>query len=188
MTVSQNYLESTLKQLYYYKSLGDKTFAQLSEEQIHWQQHEYSNSIAIIVKHLWGNMLSRWTNFLEEDGEKDWRDRDGEFVHTIQNKEKMLEKWSEGWACFLGAVEALEGKDMERIVYIRNQGHTVLEAINRQLAHYAYHIGQIVYIGTLLKGENWRSLSVPRNKSKAFNQLKFSQEKQRGHFTDDFLK
>ncbi len=184
--LSQNYLEGTIKQLHYYKNLGDKTFAQLSEEDIHWQQSKYSNSISIIVKHLWGNMLSRWTNFLEEDGEKTWRDRDGEFVNTIQTKADLLEKWTEGWACFLGAVEPLEAKDMERIVYIRNQGHTVLEAINRQLAHYAYHIGQIVFIGTLLKGENWNSLSIPRNKSQNYNQHKFSQEKKRGHFTDDW--
>ena len=131
-------------------------------------------------------MLSRWTNFLEEDGEKIWRDRDGEFVNTIQDKEALLQKWEEGWACFLGAVESLKPEDLERINYIRNQGHTVLESINRQLAHYAYHIGQIVFIGTLLKGENWVSLSIPKNQSAAFNQHKFSQEKKRGHFTDDF--
>lgn len=186
MNLHQNYLESTLKQLYYYKSLGDKTFAQLSEDDIHWQQSEYSNSIAIIVKHLHGNMLSRWTNFLEEDGEKTWRDRDGEFENTINDMADLLQKWEEGWACFLGALESLQVQDVERIVYIRNQGHTVLEAVNRQLAHYAYHIGQIVFIGTQLKEENWVSLSIPRNQSKDFNQKKFSEEKKRGHFTDDF--
>jgi len=186
MNLNQTYLESTLKQLYYYKSLGEKTFAQLSETDIHWQPNDYSNSIAIIVKHLYGNMLSRWTNFLEEDGEKTWRNRDDEFVSTIGDKQDLLKHWEDGWACFLGAVEPLKPSDLERIIYIRNQGHTVLEAINRQLAHYAYHIGQIVFIGTLLKGENWVSLSVPRNQSKSFNQQMFSKEKKRGHFTDDF--
>ncbi|MFK7904357.1 MAG: DUF1572 family protein [Chitinophagales bacterium] len=186
MNLNQTYLESTLKQLYYYKSLGEKTFAQLSEADIHWQQSEYSNSIAIIVKHLYGNMLSRWTNFLEEDGEKTWRNRDQEFVSTIEDKQDLLKHWEDGWSCFLGAVEPLKSSDLERIIYIRNQGHTVLEAINRQLAHYAYHIGQIVFIGTLLKGENWVSLSVPRNQSKSYNKEMFSKEKKRGHFTDDF--
>ncbi|MGB1243667.1 MAG: DUF1572 family protein, partial [Chitinophagales bacterium] len=109
-----------------------------------------------------------------------------EFVNTIKDKQDLLQKWEEGWACFLGAVESLEPKDMERIIYIRNQGHTALEAINRQLAHYAYHIGQIVFIGIQLKGENWTSLSIPRNKSESFNQKKFAEEKKRGHFTDDF--
>ncbi|MEZ4884054.1 MAG: DUF1572 family protein [Chitinophagales bacterium] len=187
MDLHQNYLESTLKQLYYYKSLGEKTFVQLSETDIHWQYSEYANSIAIIVKHLCGNMLSRWTNFLEEDGEKTWRDRDGEFVNTIEDKQDLLQKWNAGWACFLGAVEALNPNDLERIIYIRNQGHTALEAINRQLAHYAYHIGQIVFIGTLLKGKDWVSLSIPRNQSQVFNQDKFSQGKKRGHFTDEFI-
>ena len=130
-------------------------------------------------------MLSRWTNFLTEDGEKEWRNRDDEFEDTYSSKEEMFAYWEEGWQCLLNTLNLLEAKDLEKIIYIRNQGHTVLEAINRQLAHYPYHIGQIVYIAKLLKGDNWKSLSIPKGKSKIYNQEKFSKEKERKHFTDE---
>jgi len=183
--MNKNYLESVIKQMRYYKALGEKTFAQLEEDQIHYQLNEYSNSIAIIVKHLKGNMLSRWTNFLTEDGEKEWRNRDSEFEASIKDKADLTEKWEEGWACFLGTLESLKPDDMDRIIYIRNEGHSVAEAINRQLCHYAYHIGQIVFIGVQVKEAEWNSLSVPRGGSVAFNDEKFSKEKSRRHFTDD---
>ena len=130
-------------------------------------------------------MLSRWTNFLTEDGEKEWRNRDDEFEDTYSSKEEMFAYWEEGWQCLLNTLNLLEAKDLEKIIYIRNQGHTVLEAINRQLAHYPYHIGQIVYIAKLLKGDNWKSLLIPKGKSKIYNQEKFSKEKERKHFTDE---
>ncbi len=180
-----NYIESAIKQFAYNKSLGDKTFEQLNDEDIHWKSNDYSNNIAIITKHIVGNMLSRWTNFLTEDGEKDWRHRDSEFEDSYITKEEMTQAWEKGWQCLFDAITPLKTEDLERIIYIRNEGHTVIEAINRQLSHYAYHIGQIVFIGTLVKNNDWKSLSVPKNQSKNFNKGKFSKEKHRGHFTDD---
>jgi hypothetical protein len=183
--MKKNYLEGTLKLFAYYKSLGDKTLEQLSENDINWQYNEDSNSIAVLVKHLWGNMLSRWTDFLTTDGEKEWRQRDAEFENDIKNKEDLLNKWNEGWDCLFSALNALTEKDLETIIYIRNEGHTVMEAINRQLAHYPYHIGQMVYIAKLLKGKHFKSLSIPKNKSATFNADKFDKEKSRKHFTDN---
>ncbi|MBV6647326.1 MAG: DUF1572 family protein [Cyclobacteriaceae bacterium] len=180
-----HFLANTLKLAKYYKSLGEKTFDQLSEEQLRWSPGEDSNSIATIVKHLWGNMLSRWTNFLQEDGEKPWRERDAEFENDVDSKDEMLSKWQEGWECFLGALESLTGEDLKKTVYIRNEGHSVVDAIQRQMAHYPYHIGQIVFIGKVLKGSDWKSLSIPKNQSVAYNAEKFKGEKGNKHFTDN---
>ena len=182
-----NFLESTRKQFDYYKMLGDKTFAQLEDANLFWQFNAESNSIAIIVKHLWGNMLSRWTDFLTADGEKEWRNREAEFDADIKDRKELLEKWEAGWQCLFTALESVNEENFDQPIYIRNQGHTVVEAVNRQLAHYAYHVGQIVYIGRMLKGEAWESLSIPRGKSVEFNAKKFAQEKSRGHYTDEFL-
>lgn len=157
------------------------------DDALFWHPHEESNSIAVIVKHLWGNMLSRWTDFLHSDGEKKWRNRDEEFVGDLQSREEIMQKWEEGWACLFNALEGLTEEDREKIVYIRNQGHTVTEAILRQLAHYASHIGQIVFLGKLLVGHQWESLSIPRNKSAGYNAEKFAGEKQKEHFTDEWL-
>jgi hypothetical protein len=181
-----NYLKSTIRQFEYYKMLGDKTFAQLSDTALFWQHNEDSNSLATVVKHLSGNMRSRWTDFLTSDGEKEWRHREAEFDNDLQTREEVLRRWEEGWKVLLDTLHALKEEDLEKIVYIRNEGHTVLEAINRQLSHYPYHIGQIVYIGKLC-AEHWESLSIPRGKSDDFNADKFSKPKDRGHFTDDFL-
>lgn len=186
--MSASYLESVRKQFRYYKMLGDKTFAQLTDEELFWQYNPESNSIAIMVKHLWGNMLSRWTEFLTSDGEKEWRDREAEFEGDIKDRAELLQKWEAGWECLFSALEPLTEADLETAIYIRNMGHSVTEAINRQLAHYAYHIGQIVYLGRMIKGKDWKSLSIPKGKSKAYNQQKFSQPKHKEHFTDEFLK
>jgi hypothetical protein len=183
--MQNSYLPSILKQLEYYKSLGDKTFDQLSEEQLFWQSDTEANSIAILVKHMVGNMLSRWTNFLEEDGEKSWRDRDDEFVDSYQTKEDILTAWEQGWNCLLAAINGLQDDQLESIVYIRNMGHTVIEAINRQLCHYSYHVGQIVLLGRMQKKNEWTSLSVAKGGSKDYNADKFSKEKGRRHFTED---
>ena len=180
-----SYLESVKKQFVYYNGLGDSTFEKLSEQDIHWQHNANSNSIAIITHHIAGNMLSRWTNFLSEDGEKNWRQRDKEFEEVIKNKAELLAKWEEGWQCLFNAIDPLTSSDLEKIIYIRNQGHTVVEAINRQLAHYAYHIGQLVYLAKMIKGNAWVSLSIPKNASDAYNDEKFKKPKQRTHFTDD---
>lgn len=185
--MNTNYLDSAIKQFEYYKMLGDKTFAQIQDDKLFWQFNEDSNSIATIVKHLTGNMLSRWTDFLTTDGEKEWRNRDAEFDNDITTKQDMLDKWEQGWKVFLDTLNSLKEEDLEKIVYIRNQGHTVLEAINRQLAHYPYHIGQIVFIGKMAAGQ-WNSLSIPKGNSQAYNADKFAQEKKPGHFTDEYLK
>jgi len=181
----QSYLESVKKQFEYYKSLGDKTFQQLTEEQLFWQPEEESNSVGIIVNHMVGNMLSRWTNFRTEDGEKDWRNRDAEFEDRIKNKEDLLREWEKGWDCLFLAINPLNDSDLEELIYIRNMGHTITEAINRQLAHYAYHVGQIVFIGKLATNIKWQSLSIPKGGSKLYNQDKFNKPKERKHFTDD---
>lgn len=181
------YLESVIKQFEYYKLLGDKTFTQVPADKLFWQYNENSNSIATIVKHLWGNMLSRWTDFLTTDGEKEWRNRDAEFDNDITTKQEMLDKWNEGWKVFLDTLKALTEQDLNRIIYIRNQGHTVTEAISRQLAHYPYHVGQIVFIGKMATQE-WSSLSIPKGDSKQYNAGKFAKPKEKAHFTDEYLK
>ncbi len=186
--LSKDYVKSVKLQFEYYKQLGEKSFAQVTDEGLFWQANEESNSIAMIVKHLWGNMLSRWTDFLSTDGEKEWRDRDAEFANDVKSREELQKKWDEGWNCLFAALDSLLDIDLGTIIFIRNQGHTVLEAINRQLAHYTYHIGQIVFIGKQLKGEGWHSLSIPKGKSKQYNTDKFNKPKQVEHFTDEFLK
>lgn len=184
---ASDYLAHIHKQFQFYQQMGERAFAQLEEADFFWEYNEASNSIAVIVKHLWGNMRSRWTHFLTEDGEKTWRDRDGEFESDIGNREEMMVKYEEGWACVFQALDQITEDNFHQLVYIRNIGHSIPEAINRQLAHYAYHIGQIVYIARMIKGEEWQSLSVPKGQSKAYNERKFSQEKHRGHFTDEYL-
>lgn len=183
--MSSTFLSSSIKQFEYYKQLGDKTFSQLTDKDIHFQYNSESNSIAIITKHMVGNMLSRWTNFLTEDGEKEWRERDREFEDTYDNKEEMINAWEKGWNCVFDALKPISEAQLEQIVYIRHQGHTVTEAINRQLAHYAYHVGQLVFLGKMITAENWKSLSIPKGESTSYNKEKFAQEKERKHFTDD---
>lgn len=164
-TMDNNYLESVLKQFEYYKSLGEKTFAQLTDEQLFLQYNEECNSIATIVKHLSGNMLSRWTDFLTTDGEKEWRTRDAEFENDIKTRAALLQIWNEGWQCVFNAIKSLNETDLLKTIYIRAEAHTVTEAINRQLAHYPYHVGQIVFIGKMFCNENWTSLSIPKKRS-----------------------
>lgn len=184
-TLGSDYLESTRKLFNYYKKLGEKTIEQLPDAALFETFNEESNSIAVLVQHMAGNMLSRWTDFLNSDGEKPWRDRDAEFESRPATRVQLVQTWEEGWNCLFKALEALRPADLERIVYIRNEGHTVVDAISRQLAHYCYHVGQIVYIGKMAVNKEWKSLSIPRNNSNQFNEEKFSREKQRKHFTDD---
>lgn len=180
-----SYLKSVKKQFLYYKMLGEKSIDQLDEQQLHWQFNAESNSIAILVQHMAGNMLSRFTDFLTSDGEKPWRNRDAEFEPSGNNKSEVLQQWEQGWHCLIATLDGLTEKELEHIVYVRNEGHTVTEAINRQLAHYSYHIGQIVFIAKMLKNMDWQSLSIARNDSDAYNARKFSQPPSRRHFTDD---
>src|SRR5579872_5638979 len=171
--MEKDYLESTIKQFEYYRLLGEKAMEQLPEERLFWQYSEERNSIATIVKHLSGNMLSRWTDLLTTDGEKEWRNRDAEFENDIRTRDELLVIWNDGWECLLNTLKQLSADDLEKIIYIRNQGHTVMEAINRQLAHYPYHIGQIVYVAKMVSGNGWQSLSIPKGNSKSFNDEKF---------------
>ncbi len=181
-------MTSVRKQFEYYKMLGEKTFAQLSEEELLWQANEESNSIAMIVNHITGNMLSRWTNFFTEDGEKEWRNREREFQDVIKNKEQLMEAWEKGWFCLFTALDSVNENNFSKEIYIRNLGHTVVEAINRQLSHYPHHIGQILFIGKLIKGAAWKSLSIPKGQSNNYNKEKFAQAKKTKHFTDEYLK
>lgn len=183
----ENPLISIRKQFEYYKQLADNTFELLTEEQLLWQFNGESNSIAILIRHMEGNMLSRWTNFLTEDGEKEWRERDAEFENAHETKEALLARWENGWKCLFAALDALTVEDLSKEIYIRNQGQTALDAIHRQLAHYPYHVGQIVFVGKMLCNENWKSLSIPKAASKSYNDEKFAQPKHREHFTDEYI-
>jgi hypothetical protein len=187
MEINNFYLESVKKQFLYYKTLGEKAIDQLEPEQLFIAVNQDTNSIATIIKHISGNMLSRWTDFLTSDGEKEWRNRDDEFETTIQTKEDVLESWNKGWDCFFNALNSLTPEQLTSIIYIRNEGHTVVEAINRQLAHYPYHIGQMVFYAKMLKQSEWKSLSIPKNKSNSYNADKFAKEKSIKNFTDDEL-
>lgn len=153
-----------------YKQLGERSLAQLTTEECYWKPSKASNSIYTIIKHMHGNMRSRWTDFLTTDGEKEWRNRDEEFEEEHVSKEELLRLWNEGWQCVFDALEPLSSDDIGRIVKIRGEEHSVLEAINRQVAHYSYHVGQIVYIAKALKDESWETLSIAPGKSKEFNE------------------
>ncbi|QTE40162.1 DUF1572 domain-containing protein [Mucilaginibacter sp. P19] len=183
--MENDYLTSVKKQFAYYKSLGEKTFEQLTDEQLYWQYNPESNSIAMIVKHMSGNMISRWTDIFTTDGEKPTRNREAEFTPSTPTRQTITETWEQGWQCLFDTLDKLTADDLGKIVYIRNQGHTVMEAINRQLAHYPYHVGQIVFLGKMLCNENWHSLSIPRGQSENYNADKFAQEKRKVHFTDE---
>lgn len=169
MNLGEEYLATVIRRVKYYKELGEKTFEQLEENDFHWQPSSESNSIAVIIQHIAGNMLSRWTNFLTEDGEKEWRERDDEFTIHNYSKERLLEIWGKGWGCFLNTLNALTAEDLLKTIYIRKESLTAIDAINRQLAHYPYHIGQILYIGRMLKNENWKNLSIPKGTSQQYN-------------------
>jgi hypothetical protein len=180
----ETFLTSAIKVLRYYKKLGEGAIAQLNDTEISVRPNNASNSIGHIVHHLSGNMLSRWTDFLTTDGEKDWRNREAEFEVEYPNKKSLIDAWERGWSCLLSALEQLKPEDLSRIIYVRNEGQSVLEAIQRQLAHYPHHVGQIIYQAKAIKGEAFKSLSIPKGGSGTFNQDKFSQEKSRKHFTD----
>lgn len=182
--MGEEFLISAIKLFRYYKKLGEGAIAQLDDNDILKRPNEASNSIALIVHHLSGNMLSRWTEFLTSDGEKSWRNREAEFEEGYPDKKTMMDAWEKGWACLLNALESLKPEDINKIIYIRNEGQSVMEAIQRQLAHYPHHVGQILYQAKAIKGDAFTSLSIPKGKSDSFNKDKFGQEKTRKHFTD----
>jgi hypothetical protein len=152
-----------------YKLMGEKAIEQVPAEKLNWQFNAETNSIATIVKHLSGNMLSRFTDFMTTDGEKKWRNRDAEFENEVLTRETILGTWNKGWDCLFNALHALQPDDLLNPVVIRNEKHTVLEAINRQLAHYSSHIGQIIVIAKMICNSHWKTLSIPKGGSTAFN-------------------
>ncbi len=166
---STSYLEDSLSLFHYYKKLAESAMDQVSDEQLFLALDEEMNSIAIIVKHMAGNMRSRWTDFLTADGEKPDRNRDSEFVQPPGNRQELMQAWNEGWQRVFQALEPLSAADLERKVTIRGEPHSVMQAINRQIAHYAYHCGQIVFLAKHFQGSGWKSLTVPRKRSAEFN-------------------
>jgi hypothetical protein len=170
MSIGTSFLQSAIKRLSYYKELGDKSFESLQDADFHYQPDEESNSIAIIIQHVAGNMLSRWTDFLTTDGEKDWRHRDAEFENQSLSKAALIEFWNKGWTCCLDTLKNLTEDDLGKTIYIRSEGLLVIDAINRQLAHYPYHVGQIIYVAKILAAGKWQSLSIPKGQSEQYNQ------------------
>ena len=152
-----------------YKRLAERAMDQVADEQLFAVLDKEANSIAIIVKHLAGNMRSRWTDFLTTDGEKPDRNRDMEFVEPPATRAALLEVWEDGWSRLFAALDPLKDEDLDRTVMIRGEAHSVMQAINRQVAHYAMHVGQIVLLAKHLASDHWTSLSVPRNQSAEFN-------------------
>ncbi|HRN55759.1 MAG TPA: DUF1572 family protein [Agriterribacter sp.] len=170
-TTGSAFLQSAIRRVKYYKQLGERTFNQLEDKDFYFQPNGISNSLAVIIQHMSGNMLSRWTHFLSEDGEKSWRNRDTEFEDAHYSRLELMERWEKGWSCFISALESLKDQDLLKTVHIRKEPLLVIDAINRQLAHYPYHAGQIIYIGKMIKGAGWESLSIEKNRSEDYNAM-----------------
>ncbi|MEP6712538.1 MAG: DUF1572 family protein [Ferruginibacter sp.] len=162
--INDIFLESAKVKFSYYKDLGEKAIQQLQPSQLFISSNEDSNSIAMIVQHLSGNMISRWTDFLATDGEKEWRKRDAEFEAVLKTKEEVMQCWEAGWACLFNALNQLQSNQLQEIIFIRNEAHTVIEAIIRQLSHYPYHVGQIIFYAKMLTAKDWENLSMPKKK------------------------
>ncbi|MDG1572585.1 DUF1572 family protein [Robiginitalea sp. M366] len=169
MNLTQGFIPSARTEFQRYKDLGDRALSQLSDAQLFASPGPGSNSAAVIVQHLAGNMLSRWTRFLEEDGEKPWRNRESEFREPAQDRKVLMARWEAGWECLFEALDQLEGLPPETRLHIRGQAHSPEAAVTRQLAHYASHVGQLIYLGKWLLGESWQPLSIPPGQSEAFN-------------------
>jgi len=178
MNIEKRYLNTVIEKFKEVKALGDKTIEQLDDSQLHWSMNEASNSIAVIMKHLSGNMISRWSDFLTSDGEKESRDRDSEFKDDAASRQEMLEHWELGWETLLTTLSKLEGEDLQKTVRIRSEEHVVIEAIERQMSHYSYHIGQIVHIGKQIKGDDFDTLTIPKGQSEQYlNKMKRKYDK-----------
>lgn len=178
MTVAQTYLNVVQKRFRSLKELGDKTLVQLEVAKLHWAYNEDSNSIAAIVKHVSGNMISRWTDFLTTDGEKATRNREDEFIDSLQTKEEVMTVWEKGWQVLLDTLQRLTEADLQGFVTIRGEQHSVIDAIERQMSHYSQHVGQIIYIAKQLKGAEWQTLSIPKGQSQAFTESMFKKHHQ----------
>lgn len=157
------FIQSALERFRYYKALGDQTFAQLKDTDFHFSPNNESNSISVIIRHMTGNMLSRWTDFLTTDGEKEWRERDKEFQVHPASKEELLAQWEKGWTCCMDAIAELKETDLLKTITIRGKALTVTDAINGQLAHYPYHVGQMIFIAKMIRDKDFKCLSIPRS-------------------------
>lgn len=177
-------LNGSVRLFKYYKVMTEKTVVQLTDEELHHTPSAELNSIAVLMKHISGNMISRWTNFRTEDGEKPWRNREGEFYDDINSRKELIDHWEKGWNVLFDSLNSIENDEINDIIYIRNEGHTILEAVERHLAHVAYHTGQIVMLAKWMRGDGWETLSIPKGKTEEFNQEKFNKPKTRGFYKD----
>ncbi|MFD2567309.1 DUF1572 family protein [Pseudotenacibaculum haliotis] len=169
----EEYLKNIIKQFESYKGVADKTLAQLTEEDLYWKYNEESNTIASIMIHLSENMLSRWTDFFESDGEKEWRDRESEFAVQHLSYSELIERWEKGWKCLFNAINTIDETNFNTPILIRNKKVKLIESITRQIAHYPYHIGQIAFIGKMILNATWKSPSIPKGKSDEYIRLEF---------------
>lgn len=176
MEIGRTYLEVVRERFQSLKDLGKKAIEQLTDDDLHWTIHPTSNSVSVLVKHLSGNMKSRWTGFLTTDGEKANRNRDQEFVDSLSTKEEVLTVWEQGWKTLFNALDKLSADQLLTHIYIRGEAHSVIEAIERQMAHYAMHVGQIMFIGKQIKKDEWISLSIPKGQSEAYNKMMLKDE------------
>lgn len=167
--INEEYLRSIKVTFKKYKAMGDKTFEQLGEKDFHFSPDKDSNSIAVVIQHISGNLLSRFTDFLTSDGEKPSRNRDMEFEEQQLSKVKLIDRWNKAWNVLFGSINNLKTDDLLKTILIRNEAHSVIEALNRSLTHTSYHIGQIVYLAKQIKKDSWSTLSIPKGKSEEFN-------------------
>ncbi len=169
-TIESSLLSSAVTVFRYHKDLADRAIAQVPDQQMHESLDSNTNSIVVIMKHIAGNLLSRFTDFLSTDGEKSWRDRDQEFVDTFSTRDELLDYWERGWKCLFETLDGLSDEDLSKTVLIRGQPHSVPLAIQRSLAHISYHVGQIVIVARIHAKENWETLTIPRGESTAYNE------------------
>jgi len=169
----EEYLKNIKNQFESYKEVADKTIKQLAEKDLYWKYNEESNDIACIITHISENILSRWTDFFESDGEKEWRNRENEFTTQNLSYNELIEKWEKGWSCLFNALDSINESNFNKPILIRNKKVKLIESITRQIAHYPYHIGQIVFIGKMILNEKWNSPSIPKGKSNEYIQLEF---------------
>ncbi|WP_042349192.1 DUF1572 family protein [Bacillus massiliigorillae] len=160
--IEKEYLRVVQERFRYVKKMGEDAMNQVSDSAIFWSENEDSNTIAIIVKHMSGNMISRWTDFFTTDGEKDFRDRESEFSQNFSSRHEVMQYWESGWKVFFDVLDNLKEEDLMRVVTTYNEPQSVIEAIEKQMFHYSYHVGQIVYIAKQISSDQWNSLSIPR--------------------------
>lgn len=184
MNTSEGTLSGTIILFKYYKQLAEKAISQLSDAQVRKAPGAGLNSIAVLMKHLSGNMKSRWTNFRTEDGEKSWRNRDSEFVDDFASASELMDAWEEGWKILFDALNSIQKEELGNIIYIRNEGGTIRDGVDRQLAHIAYHTGQIVLMAKMFAGDRWESLTIPKGKTEEYNREKFGGTKKSGFYKD----